>query len=519
MGNDRWLLLVIILLGAALQLLSTRTGIGLNVDAKVYWEGAENISTHQGYRSFDPWAGALLPVTRWPPGTSAVLSLLAGYEEFPDTALRLLYAAMLIFNIILFYLLVAFLVPQQGVQIAATFIFATHPSMISVHFGIYSEPFFLCCTLLGLYFFFRYLTQHGSLLLGLAAVLIGTSVLFRLAGLFTIGGVGLFMLYETLAGKKESLKRTSLFIALALLPGISWLAGTWDIDSGFSGRQMMVYGEKLLQVRRIMAHIFSWLNPYLNESVWSKLFKVGGIVLICYLALPVWHVVRRRKATVQSEPGIQSICVLTLLIFTYLLGYTALVFLLDPTATSDERTLLPVGIYVLLLLSTAYPQIKPILIRDALRKWSAGLLLAIFVLLNLAFTIQQTYQHYQWGIELNAEQWRQSAILQQLRAYPDEVKIYSNETAAIYFHTGRKAQLVPEKRAYFSNAPTPDLAADVAQMQYALQENGLIVIFREYEQIRSRWLPSGAELEELLSLELVANAEEGIIYRLRREVE
>lgn len=514
MGSDRWMLPAVALFGSLLVLFSTSLGIGFNVDSKVYLEGAEQLSTSATYQGFDPWTGKISPITRWPPGTSIVLTPFVSKGQRPDIPLRIFYAAMFFLNITAFSLVLSHLIQARYIALLLIFLFTTHYSVVSVHFGVYSEPFFLFCTFLGLHFFFRHLEQDRSWLLYTSAILIGLSTLFRYAGLFTIGGFILYYGYAFLVGKGSAFKKGVIFCSIALLPFVIWSVRNWLIAGEFSGREIMAYGNELLQLRRTIAHVTRWINPFLTESIWSKAFKVGALLLLAYVSQPYLKAFISKHVDHKNNHHTQRIFLLIALMPAYLTGYLLHIYFLDPTATSDERTLLPLGIYALLLYGGFYHHRDGLPNRTLLRRWVGSAMLFFVIAVNFWYTLQNIAGLYQSGIELNASKWQQSEILHQLQAYPKGLKVYSNETAAIYFHTKRTAQLIPEKRSFFSNRPNADLAAELKQMKQTLSNGGLVVIFREYELIRSRWLFSGAELAAMLNLKVVMEANDGIIYRL-----
>jgi hypothetical protein len=111
--------------------------------------------------------------------------------------------------------------------------------------------------------------------------------------------------------------------------------------------------------------------------------------------------------------------------------------------------------------------------------------------------------------------WRQSAIVEAVRALPGDVLIVSNAPDAIYVLTGRRAEFVPLRANPFTRALRTDYPVALAALDARLRAQPSALVY--FRWLRWRWyLAPERELVEVLSLARVADvAVEGALYAPR----
>jgi hypothetical protein len=113
-----------------------------------------------------------------------------------------------------------------------------------------------------------------------------------------------------------------------------------------------------------------------------------------------------------------------------------------------------------------------------------------------------------------APAWNASEVIDQVRALPPTRPVYSNAVDALYFHTGRVAMPVPEKRVLLTGKPNPGYDAELAAMADGLRGGGMLAYFTA-QPARRVFLPSADELAGELRLNPIVRDRVGVAYRMR----
>ncbi|HEX3621836.1 MAG TPA: hypothetical protein VHT97_05930, partial [Acidimicrobiales bacterium] len=109
--------------------------------------------------------------------------------------------------------------------------------------------------------------------------------------------------------------------------------------------------------------------------------------------------------------------------------------------------------------------------------------------------------------------WRTSPVLARLKAAAGPV--YSNAFDGIEFSTGRGANPLPAKVEYLTGRVNPDYDRQLRAMADDLGAGGGLLAYFDAVTFRQSLLPTRAELERALPLEVVTRDAVGTLYRLR----
>jgi hypothetical protein len=193
---------------------------------------------------------------------------------------------------------------------------------------------------------------------------------------------------------------------------------------------------------------------------------------------------------------------LSWLLVAFTVAYLAVLLanrvLTDATGRLDARFLAPLHVVAILL-------VVPALHRHKVPALAAALLLAQ-VVDAAAWTAGGLTDDSIARRGYNAAALQRSPLLADVGQ-----PVYSNAPDAIFFVTGRPALLVPAEKDYLTGRPNPRYETELA----AMRAGGGFVAYLDAVTFRRSFLPSRAELEATLPLEVVSHDEIGTLYRIR----
>jgi hypothetical protein len=224
---------------------------------------------------------------------------------------------------------------------------------------------------------------------------------------------------------------------------------------------------------------------------------VGGVVL----------------ARRQGAPAVASTSALPGVLVTFTVAYLAVLLanraLTDATGRLDARFLAPLHVVAIVL-------VVPALYRRRLSTPAlalAGVLVLAQVVDAVAWTAGGLTDDGISRRGYTAAAWKHSTVLAQVAH--DGRPVYSNAFDAVEFLTGLPANPVPAKVEYLTGRADPAYGNDIEAMRSALAAGGGYLAWFDAATFRRSFLPSRAELEATLPLEVVARDGIGTLYRLR----
>jgi len=144
----------------------------------------------------------------------------------------------------------------------------------------------------------------------------------------------------------------------------------------------------------------------------------------------------------------------------------------------------------------------------------------LFALLLVA---SQSYRFVAWlqrtskdGQGYASSNWRNSETIAAVKSTTPSVPIYSNGYDAIYYLTGRRALLIPEKIVHGTGRTNTNYSIEVEQMKNDMsRHNGVLVYFNTLPE-RS-YLPSEDELRRQLPVD-IHKLSDGSVFRIKSVV-
>ncbi len=498
------------IIGAAIV---TRSGAGLDADSITYLDAAQNLAAGRGLvltpgLSVESRPLRLVPLTHHPPLFPALLAVFLKLGIDPLAGARWLNALLLGVNALLAGLIVRRWTGSGWLAILGALLVIASVDLFRAHTWVLTEPIFVTGVLVGLGWLVRDLEGPRGGALGVAVVAIALASLARYAGLAAIaaGAVALALWGPMPLAQRG--RRAALFGATAGLPLLAWLLRNRSVDGSLTGKQLVIHAIPASRARQGLDSLSAWLLPDVAPA--AVRYAVLVLVAVAILAA-CWRA--RDRPDAGLEPRHQARIRLGSRVFgTFALAYVALIgatiFLFDAHVPLDARLLAPLYATVVVLALGGVARLVARAPRTrSLALWALALLVAVSLTRTTLWAVSSELDELGYASRV----WRESALVAEVKALRDDVRIFSNAPDALYALTGKPARLVPLKADPFTRQENADYAQELGRLERELKgRSGVVVYFR---WLRWRWyLPGERELAERLRLVTVATAREGAIY-------
>lgn len=492
--------------GIGLVLYATsRYGAALSPDAAGYAGAARNLLAGKGLLTYEGQ-----PLVEQPPVYPLLLALVAWLvRSDPVAIVPAVNAALLAGTLALTGVMLTRHVQHAAIRWIALIWLLTTAPVRGVMWHLLTEPLFVFLVTLWLlladFVLFRYANKGnvwGVILLGIVAAL---ATLTRYVGMALIASGVLLLLFDRRKQWRERLWQSALFASVAAMPVGLWLMRNWHLTGTLMGvrtRTRFTLQENLALVVQTMAQ---WVVPV------DDLRQLPGVL---GLGIVGAHDVTGAKSA--HSPSLIPYWVFALL-------YLALVIFSASTVAFDpigNRLLVPLVLPLCVLGAAGIDR----LCRDwGMRgyRWATNLVVVLFALLALAngtatlvtariATEEGTGGYHRTG-------WMESEALAALKADKLEpaLPIYSNAHDALYLLLNWEAKLSPAKRANNSIADPVAEAAQREALRGVWPPEGDVWLIWLNRQGRD-YLFTPEELAGIAAVEVVAEYEDGAVYRVRR---
>lgn len=483
------ILSLIAVLGTFLVLQATPAGLGLSDDSIAYIAGARSILNGDGYRA--AWLASDKPVTHFPPGFSSVLAFLGLFGLDPLRGARFVNALLFGINAGLLGILVWRMTPSLTAGLVIAALFVANGDMLQVHTMAMSEPLFIFFSLMSFWMFDLYFElPPSSVGRGIAGewwwlvacgVFAGMAYLTRYAGLALIATflVAIFILRSTWRKRFTSI---ALFLAGFLPFALGWALRNRLVAESATNRALVWHPITADNLRLGVYTFSSFLIPVdeWRRALAAYSFLLEGLIVLILGVVLVWtliqtrrYILKPRQASELKRGGKESREVISftsaLYIFAYLASIAASMTLFDAATKFRLRILSPVFVCLLILL-VAFG----IWMRNRRR-----MLVAIATILIFALSVYKqsvTIAHWsQGGIGYASFQWYDSQAMAYLRELPADVKIFTNEPAAVYLYTGRGAHVLPTRYDSATAQERPGFEENLANLRSEVESGAAVI--------------------------------------------
>lgn len=517
MKSNHWLVIVA-LLAVLTVILVTDFGIGITPDSTVYIEAARNLLNGRGLIALTA-KGELRPMTHYPPLYPSLLALIAVTHVSIETASRWLQAVLFGANVLVIGLAIArYARDSFWLPIVGALLILTAPDIMRVHTLALTEPLFILLTVSCLVTLAMFLETDRWWCLIIAAALAALAILTRYVGAAVIS-TGVIALL--LVGKHDWRKRFGsaiVFGAIACAPILMWMLRNSRLTGGATDRHMAFHSPGLNQIVVALSTLSSWLLLGKVRSDLRVGFFIAEVVMAALFVLYLLKESRQSSSgpgsaavTHHAGPDVAKLSLVLVIFIVSYLGFLIISATLFDLVIFDERTLVPVHVVSIILVTGLVARLLPrVQNRRAIRLG--------FSLLALALLDSYTLRAANWFTQTRLDGqgyasriWKDSNTIARIRSLPPDLTIYSNGPDAIYYLTGRRAILIPEKIVFVTGQPNPNYEAELEKMKTDLKERRGVLVY--FNTLPERWfLPAESELKTRLSLIANSRAEDGSIY-------
>jgi 4-amino-4-deoxy-L-arabinose transferase-like glycosyltransferase len=489
-------------LGVTSLLVVTRRGAYLTPDALAYVGTARNIAHGHG---FTPPPGSP-PVSNFAPLYTLVLAAGSLLGADPLTVARYLNPLVFGATIVLVGLLVRRLTGSLALAVVAQALVLSGRDFLAYHSAALSEPLFVLFALLALATLAVFSSRGGNARLLTASLFAAAAGLTRYVGLaVAAAGAAALMLF---ARDRRPWKAVAIFLALALLPLLVWLAWAGGEAKGIN-RSPVLHAPGLSYLSRGVETASRWVLP--SDAPWPV--QAAALVLVAAGLLWAARASRPRGAQSAERDRRRSALagVLGLFSAAYLLALIGDRTLFDVTGRLDARFLLPVHATALALAAWALRAVD--LRHSRLAQLGVGAFVGVqLVSGSLWITDAATDAAVRPG-GFAAPEWVQSQVIADTRALAPSVPVFTNDVGALFFHTGRVAEAVPEKAIPLTGRANRAYDAQIHAMAASLRRGG-VVLYLTAAPARRVFLPTPAEIVGRLGLKEVTRDRVGVLYRM-----
>ena len=453
---------------------ATAKGLYVSPDAVFYVGTARNWLDGKG---FTPPAG-LPPRDHFPPLFTMMLS---GLGLDPLSAARVVNTLAFGGIVLLVGLVVRSRTESVPAALLASVLALAAHDLLTYSASALSEPVFLLLALSGLVMLAAHLERPRTVLLLGASVLVAAAFLTRYVGVaLVVAGVA------GLLWRRRPVDAV-VFGAVSVAPVVAWLA--W---AGAGDRSVVFHPFGWDYVGQAVRPFTRWLVPWPGPPV--------GLLLAVALVTAGVILARRHPASPDARPALPRL--LVAFAVAYVVVLIANRTFTDATGRLDARFLLPLHLVVILL-------VVPALWRRPILRPALALVVVAQVAGAVAWTAGGLTDDGTGRRGYTAAVWERSSIVARL-AGTDE-PVYTNGFDAVFLHTGRSTIPIPAEKEYLTGRTNPHYAEELA----AMRAGGGLVAYFDALTFRRSFLPSRAELEAALPLEVLLQDEVGTLYRLR----
>jgi hypothetical protein len=476
-------------LGTLLVLKATPEGLNLSDDSIAYVAGARSMLAGHGYR--EAYLASNQPFTHFPPGFPSVLAFFGLFGLDPLRGARFVNALLFGLNAGLLGIIIWRMTPSLMAGLVLAALFVTNSDMLQVHAAAMSEPLFIFLSLCAFWNFDLYFERPPSSVgrgiagewwwLVACGAFAGMAYLTRYAGLAL---VATFIFAITILRSTWPKRFTSIGIFLGgFLPfALGWALRNKLVAENVTNRTFAwhpITTENIEIGRRVFSEFLIPVETWRRE-IFRQTMLMDGLIVIVLGAVLIWtlrwvwiYLMRPKQASALARGGKESREVISLTTGLYIFAYLASIFasmtMFDAATKFKLRILSPVFVGLLILL-VAFG----IWMRNKQR-----VIVIVATILALCFSVyKQSITVTQWekgGLGYASFQWYDSQAMEYLSGLPGDIKIYTNEPAAVYLYTGRGTYVLPDRYDSATAQVRPGFEDGVARMQGEINDGKAVL--------------------------------------------
>ncbi|HVJ31336.1 MAG TPA: glycosyltransferase family 39 protein [Gammaproteobacteria bacterium] len=483
---------LMVVLTAAVLLLSTRLGLGVSVDGTAYLGFRPQDIGHAPLYSWVMRVAALLPFD---------IRLLARLYQ------AALYAATAAVSWQLLRNATGHALPAWAGALLIVFT----GQALSLYSMALSEPTFVLLLVLAFWALSSWVDTRSPRLFVGAAVAASLATLARYPGVAVVATGTLTVFAAGSPALRQRCARAAAFGSIGLLPALGWMAYVARESGTAGGRQAALAGTAdtqtfyggLLEAAR-----------YVLPTEFPASIRIAALaVVLAALAaatLAFYLRARTRGADAASASERPRHRYLPLILLAFVATYSAavvLAVLVEPYLPISDRYLYPAYVALVLLGATTAHSLT----RTPALGRGVAVAVAAFVALSVVRAAKVADDGFEHGWGYSAETWRSSQAVAYVNALPQSAVVYSDDPYALLYLTSHEVHNVPNVIERRLGTENPDYEQQISQMQRRLRAtHGVVVIF---DRDRGEFvMPVLPHLLEVLPLEEKARLDDATVY-------
>lgn len=492
--------LIIPLLSYFVISFATPWGTGVTTDTIYYVSAARNLQQGNGLIAIND-DGNYEPLWRFPPVTSIVLWL-TGAEN----------SGFFLINVVCLFLLLLFsglyVFKKTGklwaMLVVQLLILLSHDFITIFTMG-WSESIFLILMFGALVLLGEYFEQKKTLYLILSIILAGITTLTRYAGLsFGLMYVCAFLFYEWPITLRLIQKLVAILVVF-VTPFIAWSIYLRYIVHGRSARNFGIHIINSAELSEGFGTVFSWISPVAINKSFLGILLLVGVSIIIYVC---WKLYQNRAEVMRFFK--------TNIPFTMFSGFSVLYvsFIIITMSFFDELTPLDFRILAPALLGAIIAVVLYLGQQKDLQKNIMVFVAMLGILASIVYAgTNVVLLQNKEGTILADKTWSESETIAYLQTLPENIKVYTNGVAGVYVLGNHDAATLP-----FRIKPTLELnklyKLEIASLGKKATKDPVYLVYFKPARYIATWHPDQKEFEEILTLELVKEFPDAIIYQI-----
>lgn len=509
-----WVTVVSAAVAALLTLLASARGPGLTPDSINYFSAGLSLASGDGLITFN---GA--PLVQFPPGLPALLALAGQLGVGPDTATRVLNAAAYAATVVIASVLLRRHVHSTKLVCGAVVLVAVDVTLLGIAQMAWTECLFVLVSVAFVLVLERLCsTARPAAWIVAAAVLVWMGFLLRYAGIALLpAGALAVLLGRQRRGWRDAFGSAVAFSVVSLVAPLAWMARNHGVDGTLMGPRVPSPDGPLITVQRFVAILGRWIVPSPVPVAVQAL--CGAAFVVAVAAAIVWIVADpgRRRAFVRGDAidadgphDLRPLLPLVCLVVVYS-GYLITAQLSVAFDPINSRLMSPLFVPLVVLVAVGLDRGRAVLPASARRTATTVVSVALVVLVvaQAGLAVRLAWISGRDGVGYSTAQWQDSELVALAGKVPPTAHLYSNVPAALWSVLRREPlRRTPEKQQRRSPIPIP-------MSQEFLRTVRCGPTFLAWsDRGEGDFLFTPEELKEYVQLEVVADAEDGTLYKL-----
>jgi len=467
-----------------LMLYFTRGGPGITGDSVHYVMGAENLLLGRGF-SRTGGAGEALPITGFPPGTSAVLTVVGFLVDDLFQGARVLNSLLFGANVFLVAYLVRRITGSFWFGLIAGLLVMLSEDLILVHSWVMSEPLYILLMILSLWSLTVYAKNGRRTFLLISGALIAATTLTRYVGVSIGVAAALFLLFFGQGTVKRRIIDIILLGAISALPVVVWLMRNAAISGTLTNRGLSYFPMSNELITAFLGTINAWFFPLrlglptLIRAILSTVF----VFIVVGLFLSLEGLRTRRMSWTHKSP-------LGLMTWTFLLYIPAYILILlvnsmfldaSTSAAGAARYLAPLFVSFVILLTS---MLARLMIEDQKKGRIVRLILTLIgVAILTSYSVRAVDFVRDPGLVYRYTDSKRAMpeVIETLEMLDRSQMIISNDIELVYVLVDRPAYAFPITFDHYQQVYREDLEEQIEFVRGLLKDGGRIIYFGELE--------------------------------------